>query len=67
MTFRLKRSTKLKKLMESYCAREGKNIKHCKFTFDGERIREDHTPEEVICPIHRLINIRPVLVGYATR
>ena len=43
--FKIKRSTQLKKLMEAYCQRQGLSNNQCRFIFDGERIKDDDTPE----------------------
>ena len=31
--------------MEAYCNRQGLQLNQCRFIFDGDRIREDQTPE----------------------
>lgn len=48
MVFKLKRTTKLKKLMDAYCAREGKAANLIRFSFDGTRIRPEDCPEDVV-------------------
>jgi len=45
--FKIKRSTQLKKLMEAYCNRQGLSMAQCRFIFDGDRVREDQTPESL--------------------
>ena len=45
--FKVKRTTKLGKLMDAYCSRVGKDIKSFRFLFDGERINQEHTPESL--------------------
>lgn len=47
MTFKIKRQTVLKKLMDAYCERQGKSFESLRFLYDGERIRPEQTPEEV--------------------
>ena len=50
MHFKIKRTTQLRKLMEAYCERQGKQITTVRFTFDGQRINENQTPADVrIC------------------
>ena len=39
------KSTQLKKLMDAYCQRQGLSNNQCRFIFDGERIKEDDSPE----------------------
>ena len=43
--FKIKKTTQLKKLMEAYCQRQGLSNNQCRFIFDGERIKDDDTPE----------------------
>ena len=43
--FKIKKSTQLKKLMEAYCQRQGLSSNQCRFIFDGERIKDDDTPQ----------------------
>ena len=35
------------KLMNAFATRQGVNIKTVRFLFDGERIREDQTPQQL--------------------
>jgi small ubiquitin-related modifier len=43
--FRVKWSTQMKKLKESYCNKLGVPTSSRRFLFDGERIRDDQTPK----------------------
>ena len=43
--FKMKRSIKLKKLMQTYCARNGYPQNSVRFLYEGEEIRETDTPE----------------------
>ncbi|KAJ2515009.1 SUMO protein smt3 [Coemansia sp. RSA 1939] len=45
--FKIKRSTKLAKLMQAYCARAGKSFDTVRFLVDGERINGDSTPDSL--------------------
>lgn len=45
--FKIKRGTALKKLMETYCERQGKSMTAVRFLVDGERIRPDQSPEDL--------------------
>ena len=45
--FKIKRTTQLKKLMDAYCSRQGIQANMCRFIFDGERIKDDDTPESL--------------------
>lgn len=48
--FKIKRSTQLKKLMDAFCERQGKQASTVRFLFDGTRVRPEDTPDTV-CPI----------------
>ncbi|KAJ2160310.1 SUMO protein smt3 [Coemansia sp. RSA 552] len=43
--FKIKRSTRLAKLMQAYCTRTGKASGTVRFLVDGERIGGDSTPD----------------------
>ena len=43
----MKKTTKLKKLMDAYCARVGKEAGSIRFLFDGDRIAPDSTPNDL--------------------
>ena len=45
--FKIKRTTQLKKLMDAYCQRQGLASNQCRFIFDGERIKDDDTPDNL--------------------
>src|SRR3954454_14298837 len=45
--FKIKRSTQLKKLMDAFCDRQGKNISSVRFLFDGQRVQPTDNPETV--------------------
>lgn len=45
--FKIKRSTQLKKLMDAFCERQGKQISTVRFLFDGTRVRPEDTPDTV--------------------
>ena len=46
--FKIKRTTQLKKLMDKYCERQGiTNVNNVRFLFDGERLIDTNTPEEL--------------------
>lgn len=45
--FKIKRTTQLKKLMDAFCDRQGKQIATVRFLFDGTRVRPEDTPETV--------------------
>lgn len=43
--FKIKRSTQLKKLMDAFCDRQGKQPSTVRFLFDGTRVRPEDTPD----------------------
>ncbi|KAJ1822187.1 hypothetical protein LPJ56_003116, partial [Coemansia sp. RSA 2599] len=45
--FKIKRKTKLEKLMMAYCSRAGKSYGTVRFLVDGERINGDNTPDDL--------------------
>ena len=45
--FKIKRTTALKKLMDAFCERSGKNVNSVRFLFDGQRVQRDDNPETV--------------------
>ena len=45
--FKIKRSTRLDKLMKAFCERQGKDMQTVRFLFDGQRVRGDDNPESV--------------------
>jgi hypothetical protein len=45
--FKIKRSTKLEKLMNAFCERQGKAPNSVRFLFDGSRVQPSDTPDTV--------------------
>lgn len=45
--FKIKRSTKLEKLMNAFCDRQGKQMTSVRFLFDGSRVQPSDTPDTV--------------------
>lgn len=45
--FKIKRTTQLKKLMDAFCERQGKQPNTVRFLFDGTRVRPEDSPESV--------------------
>eukprot|EP01055_Gregarina_sp_Pseudo9_P003406 Gregarina_sp_Pseudo_9__3405@NODE_3577_length_608_cov_420_326889_g3271_i0_p1_GENE_NODE_3577_length_608_cov_420_326889_g3271_i0NODE_3577_length_608_cov_420_326889_g3271_i0_p1_ORF_typecomplete_len114_score16_06Rad60SLD/PF11976_8/1_3e27ubiquitin/PF00240_23/0_0042FERM_N/PF09379_10/0_22_NODE_3577_length_608_cov_420_326889_g3271_i0197538 len=61
--FRIKKKTKMEKLMSTYCARLGQSMDAVRFLYDGERIRGEHTPEELGMEDNDLIDAMVQQVG----
>lgn len=45
--FKIKRSTKLEKLMTAFCERQGKTPASVRFLFEGQRVQPTDTPDTV--------------------
>jgi small ubiquitin-related modifier len=45
--FKIKRTTALKKLMDAFCDRQGKNPSSVRFLFDGTRVQPGDNPDSV--------------------
>ena len=45
--FKIKRTTQLKKLMDAFCDRQGKNVQSVRFLFDGQRVQPTDNPDSV--------------------
>jgi small ubiquitin-related modifier len=45
--FKIKRTTPLKKLMNSFCQRQGKDPKSVRFSYDGETVLDTATPNDL--------------------
>jgi small ubiquitin-related modifier len=45
--FKIKRNTKLEKLMMAFCERQAKSLNSVRFLFDGQRVQPTDTPETV--------------------
>ncbi|KXH61372.1 ubiquitin family protein [Colletotrichum salicis] len=43
--FKIKRSTKLDKLMSAFCDRQGKAMNSVRFLFEGQRVQPTDTPD----------------------
>lgn len=48
--FKIKRSTKLEKLMNAFCERQGKAPSSVRFLFEGSRVQPSDTPDTVRYP-----------------
>ncbi|PKU71584.1 Small ubiquitin-related modifier 1 [Dendrobium catenatum] len=46
-TFRIKRTTNLKRLMDAYCYRHSENVNAVVFLYEGRRLRGEETPESL--------------------
>lgn len=47
VSFKLKRKSSIKKLLDAYCVKKGLVRGSVRFTFDGQRIDEKSTPTEL--------------------
>ena len=46
VTFKVKPTTKFKKIMEAYAQRKAISVETMKLIFEGERIQENQTPQD---------------------
>lgn len=53
--FKIKRTTQLKKLMDAFCERQGKQMSTVRFLFDGTRVRPEDSPETVCRSVYSLL------------
>lgn len=45
--FKIKKVTNLKRLMDAFCKRQGRQSSSLKFLYDGHRLEGDETPESL--------------------
>ncbi|MBE3046054.1 hypothetical protein IMZ48_26640 [Candidatus Bathyarchaeota archaeon] len=45
--FKIKRNTRLEKLMRAFCDRQGKKMESVRFLFEGARVQTEDTPDTV--------------------
>lgn len=60
--FKIKRSTKLEKLMNAFCERQGKTMTSVRFLFEGQRVQPTDTPDTVslLYIAHMRVTLPPV-------
>jgi hypothetical protein len=46
--FKIKRNTRLEKLMRAFCDRQGKKMESVRFLFEGARVQTEDTPDTVL-------------------
>lgn len=61
--FKIKRSTKLEKLMNAFCERQGKNINSVRFLFEGARVQSTDTPDTVFAPPLRSVRCALTMIN----
>jgi hypothetical protein len=64
--FKIKRATQLRKLMDAYCQRQGKDEKTVRFLYDGVRLKPDSTPEEMEMEDGDSIDVMVAQIGGAS-
>jgi hypothetical protein len=55
--FKMMKHTKLKKLMEAYCERQSLQMDQILFLFDGNRLLDSQTPDELEMEDHDVIDV----------
>jgi small ubiquitin-related modifier len=61
--FKLKWKTRLQKLMEAYCERQSLQLDQMRFLFDGNRVRDDQTPEDLEMEDDDVIDAMRAMIG----
>ncbi|XP_021565183.1 small ubiquitin-related modifier 1-like, partial [Carlito syrichta] len=61
--FKVKMTTHLKKLRETYCQRQRVPMNSLRFLFEGQRIADNHTPKELVMEEEDVIEIYQELTG----
>lgn len=65
--FKIKRTTPLKKLMDAFCERQGKQLSTVRFLFDGTRVRPEDTPDSVSVDSTAIFEHRSLITRRITR
>ena len=55
--FKIKRTTALKKLMDAFCDRQGKQPSSVRFLFDGARVNPTDSPDSVCHLVQRSLSL----------
>ena len=61
--FKIRKNTPLRKLMDSYCEKQGKGAGTVRFMYEGIRIRPDSTAEQLKIENDDQIDVMPEQVG----
>ncbi|KAI0889485.1 ubiquitin-like protein [Annulohypoxylon maeteangense] len=65
--FKIKRSTKLEKLMTAFCERQGKSVEAVRFLFEGQRVQKSDTPDSLEMADGDTLEVHQEQVGGACR
>ncbi|CCE63454.1 hypothetical protein TPHA_0E03650 [Tetrapisispora phaffii CBS 4417] len=63
--FKIKRTTPLKRLMEAFAKRQGKEMDSLRFLYDGIRLQADQTPEDLDMEDNDIIEAHREQIGGA--
>jgi small ubiquitin-related modifier len=61
--FKLKKTTPLSKLMDTFCQRQGLNPDDCRFLYDGNRVRGEQTPKSLEMEDEDIVDVVQSQVG----
>ena len=64
--FKIKKTTQLKKVMDAFCKRTGKDHSALRFLYDGERIRDTDTPASLDIGDNDVIEAHTEQIGGAS-
>jgi len=56
VVFKVKRTTKMRRVLQAFCDRKGWNAREVRFTYDGQRVEEDMSPEDLGMESHDMID-----------
>ncbi|KAL8970564.1 MAG: hypothetical protein Q9197_003750 [Variospora fuerteventurae] len=65
--FKIKRSTALKKLMDAFCDRQGKNPNSVRFFFDGTRVNPTDSPDSLEMSDGDMLEVHQEQIGEQLR
>ncbi|EDO18974.1 hypothetical protein Kpol_2002p45 [Vanderwaltozyma polyspora DSM 70294] len=64
--FKIKRTTPLKRLMEAFAKRQGKDVDSLRFLYDGVRLQSDQTPDDLDMEDNDIIEAHREQIGGAS-
>ncbi|OAP54111.1 hypothetical protein AYL99_11646 [Fonsecaea erecta] len=61
--FKIRGNTKLNKLMQAFCERQGKDSKSARFLFDGQKLNPGDTPDQLDMEDGDMIEVQEEQIG----
>ena len=47
VVFKVKRTSKFNRVLDAFCSKKSWNAEQVRFIFDGQRVMEEHTPDDL--------------------